>query len=697
MTETLGEISARYVNEYGFALIPLKPKSKEPATPHGLKDWSNDAESIKEWMESHPKHNLGIVLGEPSGGLVVIDIDVDDDQGYDGMETLRKWEREHGELPETVMANTGRGGTHLYYRVSKKIHPHVNDELHVDIRGDGSYAMLPPSIHPNGNPTLWENYPEDYEIAEADDNVYAFIDYVSGGSNGRKPKYKLPNEIKKNSRNDELFRYGAHLQSMETPDEVIIASLESVNKLLCKPPLPKHEVEKITSSVLNLSKGKSEEVKKLESKGKSGAKRSSEYFNHASFAEQMIEQDHVCFIDGAPAIWTGQSYAIGKKFIEAGMIKRKQSIKARNRTEVYKYLEIMAPHVEAADKRYIAFSNCVLDLQTMKKLEIDPSFHVPNVVPHRWNPEAQSQMLVDTLLKIACEDLGTFSNLLEIIGLCIYRGTELATCPILFGRGQNGKSTYLNMLHRVIGDDNVSSLDVATIGERFQTVPLLGKLANIGDDISNEFVSGSKASVVKKIITGDYIQGEYKGGDSFMFKPYCTLVFSCNDFPRIGDSSYGMVRRLHPVKFGAQFSITDPDYNPYIEDELAKEEVLEAAIVLGINSLKDALKAKSLTKTQASEEQIESIKLANSTVYQFAVDELNFGEVDQVDILFRATSDVYEEYQKYCERMRIRTPVQHTNFTTQMKEIFHVNADRKWLDFADGKKQRRAFLPLNDQ
>lgn len=696
MSESVGDIAAHYVKDFGFALIPLKPKSKEPATPHGLKDWSRDAESIKEWMDEHPGCNLGVVLGEPSDGIVVIDIDVDPDQGYDGMETLRKWEREHGELPETVMALTGRGGTHLYYRANRRVRPHVNEDLHVDIRGDGSYAMLPPSIHPNGNETQWENHPDDFEIADADANVYAFIDYVSGGSNERKPKYKLPNEIKRNGRNDELFKYGAHLQSLETPDEVIAASLETINKMRCKPPLSKVEVEKITNSVLNLSKGKSEEVKQQEAKKKAGSGKQ-DYFNHASFAEQMIEQDHVCFIDGAPAIWTGESYAIGKKFIEAGMIRRKQSIKARNRTEVYKYLEIMAPHVPAADRRYIAFKDCVLDIVEMKRITIDPSYHIPNVIPHNWNPEAKSTLLTETLLRIACGDPNTYANLLEVIGLCLYRGTELSTCPILFGRGQNGKSTYLNLLHKIIGDDNVSSLDVSTIGERFQTVPLLGKLANIGDDISNEFVSGSKASVVKKIITGDYIQGEYKGGDSFMFKPYCTLVFSCNDFPRIGDSSYGMVRRLHPIKFGAQFSTSDPNYNPYIEDELAEEEVIEAAIVLGIESLRDALKEKTLTKTEASQEQIENIKLANSTVYQFAVEELNFGEEDQVDILYRRTADLYDEYQRYCERLRIRTPVQPNTFTTQMKEIFQVEADRKWFDFADGKKQRRAFVPIKDK
>lgn len=694
MAEGLGDIAAQYVNRLGFALIPLKVRSKEPATAHGLKDWSRDAENVRKGFNEHPRLNMGVVLGAPSGNIVVIDVDVDDELGYDGLETMNKWEYEHGSLPETVTAITGRGGMHFYYRVNREIRPHVNEELHVDIRGEGSYAMLPPSTHPNGNPTMWEHHPDDYAIADADANVYAFMEYVGAGGRQRS-KFRMPREIPPGKRNDTLLRYGCSLQAQSVDDDMIAASIEAMNTTKCKPPLPKDEVERIIESVLSYEKGLSKEAMFAKKSTNEGT--GTREFNHARFGDAMIAEDHVCFIDGAPAIWQDNHYAVGKRYIEAAMIRRKHGIKARNRTEVYKYLELAAPRVSVADKRYIAFRNVVLDIKTMTTMDMSPSLHIPNVIPHDWNPDAHAKVVDDTFLRIAVCDPNVFANLFEVIGLSMYRGTELATCPILFGHGQNGKSTYLNMLHRILGEENVSSLDVATLGERFQTVPLMGKLANIGDDISNEFVSGSKASVVKKIVTGDYIQGEYKGGDTFQFKPYATLVFSCNEFPRMGDASYGMIRRLHPVPFNARFSVTDPDFNPNIEDELADEEAIEYAIYMGIQSLRNALERKYLTNTEGREAQIEEIKLANSTVYQFLVDELRHGEPDAESLHHVPTKSLYDRYVSWCEKMKVRTPVHHNKFSREVQEKCGVSKSRIYLDFAEGRKQVWVFAYESDQ
>ena len=42
----LGEAALAYV-EQGFAVIPLKARAKEPMTVHGLKDWTDDPESVR--------------------------------------------------------------------------------------------------------------------------------------------------------------------------------------------------------------------------------------------------------------------------------------------------------------------------------------------------------------------------------------------------------------------------------------------------------------------------------------------------------------------------------------------------------------------------------------------------------------------------------------------------------------------------
>lgn len=390
-------------------------------------------------------------------------------------------------------------------------------------------------------------------------------------------------------------------------------------------------------------------------------------FNHAEFAKRLMRERHVCFIDGAISVWDENHYSMGRGAVESAMIDMKDNIKDSSRKEVFKYLGIRAKHKEAADKRYIAFKNCVLDVLTMKTFPMAPDMLIANVIPHKWNPDAESHVVDETLLKIANGSADVLENLLEVIGLCMYRGTEFATCPILVGDGSNGKSTYINMLHCILGEDNCSSLDMGTIGERFQTVPLMGKLANLGDDISNEFVSGSKAAVIKKVITGDYISAEYKGAETFAFKPYCTLVFSCNEIPRLGDHTYGMLRRLFPIPFDAKFDRGDSNFNPNIERDLKEEPAIERAIALGIECLRRCIERGGLSANVGTDRMVARIKLDNDSVALFASEECEQGVEGWV------IRKLYERYSDFC-REAGSDAVGRTTFTTRINGIFNVKS-----------------------
>ena len=193
-----GEVAEGYARR-GWAVLPLTRRNKIPAIKGGCKSAVDDVRQVRAWWAQNPEHNVGIATGSPSRGLVVIDLDVDPDKGEDGYETLRLWEREHGELPETVTAITGRGGIHMYYQCNTPIGCSVNADLGVDIRGDGGFVVAPPSVHPNGRSYEWENHPDDFAVAEADDNVYAFIRHVQGGRK-RGAKFKLPDAIGRQER-----------------------------------------------------------------------------------------------------------------------------------------------------------------------------------------------------------------------------------------------------------------------------------------------------------------------------------------------------------------------------------------------------------------------------------------------------------------------------------------------------------------
>lgn len=282
----LGQAAVWYC-ENGFGIIPLGTNGesrKHPITKNGLKNWFDDREDAIELWKQQPNLNIGIVCGEPSHGLIVIDIDVDEEKEKDGYATLSEWERTYGELPETAVAITGSGGMHYLYRTSRMgIRPSVNRKLGIDIRANGSYIVAPPSIHPNGRRYEWQDHPEDVPIAMANDSVYDLIDYVqnNGGTSVRNDderdetktengKFKLPDKIKKGERDDTLFRYACHLRAIGRHDDEILNVVTGANFNRCEPPMDSKDVERIVRSACKYERGDDEDGDSAPTIGKPG-------------------------------------------------------------------------------------------------------------------------------------------------------------------------------------------------------------------------------------------------------------------------------------------------------------------------------------------------------------------------------------------------------------------------------------------
>lgn len=682
----LSDAAAYYAQDLGFAVFPLLPNSKRPAVANGVKDATTDVETIAAGWAQNPSMNVAIACGEPSGGLLVIDVDVDGDTGEDGMEFLAKWEREHGELPETVSAITGRGGSHLYYRVNGRMKNSVNPDVGVDIRCDGGYVMAPPSIHPNGNAVEWENDPHDYEVAMADDNVLAFVEAVRPNGFGKRGRKVDPTKVvKKGGRNNALFKALASARSVGSDDDVMEAFAYAYNASKLDPPLPPDEVRRTLESVIAYEPGNKEVEAKAE---QSGAARSNAAFKHNECARRLIEERGACFVDGMPAIRSGGVFKTGWLAIDDAIIGMADDVTRQKQNEVHHYLTVRAPRVEQSRPSLIGFANGVLDVETMELRPYEDGDVIPNVIPHAWNAEARCDEVDAVIGKLACGDVGMELNLTEVIGLCMYRSSKhYPYCPVLMGRGSNGKSTYIGMLRTVIGAKNMSALQPKEIGQRFQAGMLLGKLANLGDDISNDYLDADSCAVIKKVATGDPLYTDVKGGEGFTFQPYATMVFSANAFPRLGDSSDGMMRRLFPMSFNARFSKSDPDFDPMIGDKLANEEAAEYMCVIGVEGLKRVMAQGGLTPNEASETIAHDIKVDNDSVLQWMEDE----GVGAPDAIGRTKDELYARYRAWCEGNGAQY-IGVRKFGKTLRNEWHVVlCQMEHREYSDGRKTVRVY------
>lgn len=266
--------AALHYAELGFAVFPLKPRDKTPLTHHGCKDATTDKQQIKKWWNRCPDSNIGLATGAISQNICVIDIDIDEDKGIDGSDTLSEWERNNGRLPDTAIAITGRGGYHYYYRITEPIKNRTNILEGIDFRGDGGYVVAPPSVHSNGNEYEWEYDIDEYDIADADATVMKLLETARAATNLLNAYQPLDVDaiMSEGSRNDRLFRLASHYQAKSLPDDAVRALVEKANREKCTPPLEQEEVDKILGSVLTFNKGLSEEFKEATKKKKQGNK-----------------------------------------------------------------------------------------------------------------------------------------------------------------------------------------------------------------------------------------------------------------------------------------------------------------------------------------------------------------------------------------------------------------------------------------
>lgn len=384
------------------------------------------------------------------------------------------------------------------------------------------------------------------------------------------------------------------------------------------------------------------------------------------FAQWMVANEHVVKINEQLHIYQDGIYEHGYRYIEQRMIEQIPNLKKTQRREVLDYMELIAKDLSQSDARYIAFANGVYDLVEDKLIPYSPDLVLTNRIPWNYVPDAYNELTEHTMSRLACGDPAIIALLEECIGYCFFRQNELGKAFILTGDKSNGKSTFLDVLHHILGDSNISALDLKELGDRFSTSMMFGKLANIGDDIGDDFLQGSQVAIFKKIVTGNRIKAERKGMDPFEFNPYIKLLFSANDIPRMKDKTGAVLRRLVIIPFDATFTDQDPDFDPHIKYKLIAQDSIEYLIRVGIEGLKRVITKNRFTHSDKVDNEIKEYEEENNPIAAFIQDQGEGGIENEL------TGDVYKRYQVFCADNAL-TPMSNIVFSRQITKRLGLN------------------------
>ena len=517
-----------------------------------------------------------------------------------------------------------------------------------------------------------------YEVIKIDgEERFCEWDIEEGGKYQEVPKWLFPVKATAefvdmdagDGRNQALFNYILTLTANDFTVDETRECIRILNKFVLKEPLSDEELEVILRDEAF--------QKPVFFMGST--------FLFDKFAVYMKNTAHVVKINGQLHIYKDGIYTNGYKEIESDMIQYIPNLKKMQRREVLDYMELIVEENEQSDANLIAFNNGIYDLVTGELKPFSTDIVITNKIPWDYNPDAYFELADKTLNKLACDDAAIRALLEECIGYCFYRRNELGKAFILTGDKNNGKSTFLDIVKTILGDKNISALDLKELGDRFNTSMMFGKMANIGDDIGDDFLQGSQVSIFKKIVTGNRIKAERKGQDPFEFNPFIKLLFSANDIPRMKDKTGAVLRRLVIIPFNARFSkylpdgvTIDPDFDPFIKYKLIQKESIEYLIKLGVEGLKRVITNNEFTKSEKVQGQLDEYEEENNPIIAFIAD----CGVDMIEN--EPTADVYKRYQVFCAENSMQ-PMSNIVFSKQINKRLGFKVIQKKLNNVNRK------------
>lgn len=655
--------------------------AKHPRTEHGMLDATIDVDKIREWWTRWPDANIG---HRPEANEMVLDLD-----GPEGM----KLEEKHG-IPETPTLGTGRG-VHAIFRIPPglTVYNRAKYVPGLDIRTHEGYHILPPSLHISGKRYTWIKGPE-----TPVDDCPEWVEKIIRKSSGEAKTHKLGRDgkVSEGKRNDTLYSLALRLAYEGLPDTGVRVSVQNVNTYSCDPPLGDAEVDLIVDNALTRAKRKDAELEEIMQqvdklpeapKPKSSedepqtleeavdeaklAKRLGDEILSKLHIVTMRDNEEVFIYNNGVYLSHGDTYVkeIAQKML-GGIPSTHQVNEVLNyvRRATYRDRDSLNPPLNK-----ICVNNGIVDIDAKQLEPFTPDLFFTAKIPVDYDPDARCPNIDNFLTQVAPKNEKTIT---EMLGYCLLRDYPLQHYFIMEGGGMNGKTTLTLLLVKFLGIDNISTVSMQDLGDRFRKATLYGKLANISDDLSSRALEDS--GPIKELTGNGYATAENKFSAPFNFHNYAKLIFTCNQIPRVFDESDANYRRIiivsFPNRFSTEVAADNPAQgiykaNPRLIHDITQPKELSGVLNLALEGLQTIRSHYTFTNVETMEKRkIRHIELSDPVQFfamKFIYANSNYAITKR---------DLYQAYVNYCDTIK-KTPLADNVFSKQVYRYLPYKAD----------------------
>lgn len=550
-------------------------------------------------------------------GYVIVDIDnKDDERAQEYLEKLlKKFEVKYS-----------------YNYTSKGIHILLQDptcnlksdsrtkcglNIVVDTRANGTGYIVLPCNDPHRSWGEWNDFVEDipyFLLPLLKDTTPSFIGMTEG-----------------DGRNNALFKWRSQLErSQKLTTEQIEKCIRIINENLFDTAMPNNELFKTV-------------LKQRDKQEKIPATEKDNLYNKLA-DEIMGKYDIVSYYDNFYK-FNGTYY---KPITDVELEKMihfevNRNVSKAGRKEILEFLKLKTQvSIEDFDKDWhkIACKNGILNLVT-GELEIPNKADINTIyIPYNYNNDPVYSPRIDEFMKqLTGADPLKMQFLYQIAGYCLLKKNLFEKFVICKGEGGTGKSTYMNLLHKMVGGDiNCSHIGLADFDKDYYLASTVGKLVNIDDDV----VDGKtleNTGRFKSIISGNVISVRQIYREVMDFIPYITCIFSCNRLPRIMDKTSGLYRRMVLIELNHKVSKPDPLFMNKVTD-LDMEYFLFKAV----EGIKLAIEEGRFRVTQSENQLLQIFKRRQSPLNEWLYD----NDIRLRDLHEKRCLSLYAQFTEWC-------------------------------------------------
>ena len=407
------------------------------------------------------------------------------------------------------------------------------------------------------------------------------------------PSTKAANDsnIPESGRNNTLMSMAGAMRNKGMSETAISAALQAENLNSCKPPLDPAEVASIAASVMRYAAADPDKLLKSLTDTGNAARFSSRYSDSVRYVFGMgwvvwdgsrwhrDQQDHVMELAKKLAMSIHQeTAAIDNAGIRDAIVKHAKASLQAPKLKAMIELAQSEPALAAqplqldADDMLLGVANGVVNLKTGKLRAAHRDDLMTMYSPIVFDSSAQCPQFVSFIDQVTGNDKQLAKYLQRMVGYCL-TGLTVEQCLFFFyGKGANGKSTFLNVIKALVGADLAKQTPTETLMvKRTSATNDIARLQNVRIVIANEVEDGAllAESLIKNMTGGEAMAARFHYREYFDFVPKFKLFIAGNHKPTIRGRDEGIWRRIRLVPF--EVTIPKAKRDKHLQDKLFKE------------------------------------------------------------------------------------------------------------------------------